>query len=87
MNELEDIQSLFQAQLLYYRKCKMNFSIQEEYILKVNDNETIEKEIFNIRSSNFIISKIISKQIMKKLISKHILEILVKEKYMNLSKS
>ena len=87
MNELEDIQSLFQAQLLQYPKFKINILIQVEYILKGNDNKTIEKEIFNIRSSNFIISKIISKQIMKKVISKHLLEILDKEKDMNLSKS
>ena len=87
MNELEDIQSLFQAQLLQYPKFKINILIQVEYILKGNDNKTIEKEIFNIRSSNFIISKIISKQIMKKVISKHLLEILDKEKEMNLSRS
>ena len=87
MNELEDIQSLFQAQLLQYPKFKINILIQVEYILKGNDNKTIEKEIFNIRSSNFIISKIISKQIMKNVISKHLLEILDKEKDMNLSRS
>ena len=87
MNELEDIQSLFQAQLLQYPKFKINILIQVEYILKGNDNKTIEKEIFNIRSSNFIISKIISKQIMKKVISKHLLELLEKEKDMNLSRS
>ena len=87
MNELEDIQSLFTVQLLQYPKFKINILIQVEYILKGNDNKTIEKEIFNIRSSNFIISKIISKQIMKKVISKHLLEILNKEKDMNLSRS
>ena len=87
MNELEDIQSLFQAQLLQYPKFKINILIQVEYILKGNDNKTIEKEIFNIRSSNFIISKIISKQIMKKVISKHLIEIIEKEKEMNLSRS
>ena len=87
MNELEDIQSLFQAQLLQYPKFKINILIQVEHILKGNDNKTIEKEIFNIRSSNFIISKIISKQIMKKVISKHLIEIIEKEKEMNLSRS
>ena len=87
MNELEDIQSLFQAQLLQYPKFKINILIQVEYILKGNDNKTIEKEIFNIRSSNFIISKIISKNIMKKVISKHLIEIIEKEKEMNLSRS
>ena len=87
MNELEDIQSLFQAQLLQYPKFKINILIQVEYILKGNDNKTIEKEIFNIRSSNLIISKILSKQIMKKGISKHLLEILHKEKDMNVSRS
>lgn len=87
MNELEDIQSLFQAQLLQYPKFKINILIQVEYILKGNDNKTIEKEIFNIRSSNFIMSKIISKNIMKKVISKHLIEIIEKEKEMNLSRS
>ena len=87
MNELEDIQSLFQAQLLQYPKFKINILIQVEYILKGNDNKTIEKEIFNIRSSNFIISKIISKKIMKKVISKHLIEIIEKEKEMNLARS
>ena len=87
MNELEDIQSLFQAQLLQYPKFKINILIQVENILKGNDNKTIEKEIFNIRSSNFIISKIISKKIMKKVISKHLIEIIEKEKEMNLSRS
>ena len=87
MNELEDIQSLFQAQLLQYPKFKINILIQVEYILKGNDNKTIEKEIFNIRSSNFIMSKIISKKNMKKVISKHLIEIIEKEKEMNLSRS
>ena len=87
MNDLEDIQSLFQARLLQYPKFKINILIQVEYILKGNDNKTIEKEIFNIRSSNFIISKIISKKIMKKVISKHLIEIIEKEKEMNLSRS
>ena len=90
MNELEDIQSLFQAQLLQYPKFKINILIQVEYILKGNDNKTIEKEIFNIRSSNFIISKIIFKiikKIVKKVISKHLIEIIEKEKEMNLSRS
>ena len=87
MNELEDIQSLFQAQLLQYPKFKINILIPVEYILKGNDNKTIEKEIFNIRSSNFIMSKIMSKKIMKKVISKHLIEIIEKEKEMNLSRS
>ena len=87
MNELEDIQSLFTVQLLHYPKFKINSLIEVEYILKGNDNKTIEKEIFNIRSSNFIISKIISKKIMKKVISKHLIEIIEKEKEMNLSRS
>ena len=87
MNELEDIQSLFTVQLLQYPKFKINILIQVEYILKGNDNKTIEKEIFNIRSSNFIMSKIMSKKIMKKVISKHLIEIIEKEKEMNLSRS
>ena len=87
MNGLEDVQILFQVQLLQYPKFKINILFQVEYILKGNANKIIEKEIFNIRSSNFIISKILSKQIMKKVISKHLLELLEKEKDMNLSRS
>ena len=37
MNELEDIQSLFQAQLLQYPKFKINILIQVEYKLILID--------------------------------------------------
>ena len=65
----------------------MYFLVQVEYILKGNDNSTMEKEIFNIRSSNFIISRIFSKKRMKQLINTHLFEILDKEKDMNLPQS
>ena len=32
-----------------------------EYILKGENNVTLEREIFNIRTSNFVVSKINSK--------------------------
>ena len=57
LNETEDIQSLIQTQLLQYPKYKINFLIQVEYILKGENNLTLEREIFHIRTSNFIISK------------------------------
>ena len=87
LNETNDIQKLLEGQLLHYPKYKCTFLVQVEYILKGNDNSTMEKEIFNIRSSNFIISRIFSKKRMKKLISTHLFEILDKEKDMNLLQS
>ena len=87
LNETEDIQKLFEGQLLQYPKYKCSILIQVEYILKGNDNMTMEQEIFNIRSSNFIISRIFSKKRMKKLIYTHLFEILDKEKDMNLPQS
>ena len=56
-HETEDIQTLLETQLLKYPKYKINFLTQIEYILKGENNITLEKEIFNIRTSNFIISK------------------------------
>ena len=55
--------------------------------MKGNDNSTMEKEIFNIRSSNFIISRIFSKKRMKQLINTHLCEVWDKEKDMNLPQS
>ena len=66
-NETENIQKLFESHLLLYPKDKCNILIQIKYILKGSDNTTLEKEIFNIRTSNFIISKTFSKKYMKKL--------------------
>ena len=48
---------------------------------------TLEKEIFNIRSSNFLISRSASTKSLRKLIIQHIFEILDKEKEMNLPQS
>ena len=86
-NEAENIQKLFDSQLLLYPKYKYNVLVQIEYILRAADNTTLEKEIFNIRTSNFIISKTFSKKYMKKIINKHLFEILGKEKDMNLPQS
>ena len=66
LNETEDIQKRFDSQLLQYPKYKCSILIKVEYILKGNDNMTMEKEMFNIRGSNFIISRIFSKKRMKK---------------------
>ena len=86
-NETEDIQKLLEAQLLQYPKYKCSILIQVEYILKGHDNVTMEKEIFNIRSSNFIISRSASTKSLRKLINQHFFEILDKEKEMNLPQS
>ena len=87
MNEIEDIQKLFESQTLQYPKYKVSILIQVEYILKGIDNVTTEREIFNLRSSNFIISKIFSSRTLKKVINKHLFEIIDREKNMNLPQS
>ena len=58
-----------------------------EYILKGENNVTLEREIFNIRTSNFVVSKTTSKKTLRKIINDHLLEILTKEKDMNLPQS
>lgn len=87
LNETNDIQHLIEAQLLQYPKYKLNFLIQMEYILKGENNVTLEREIFNIRTSNFVISKTTSKKTLRKIINDHLFEILTKEKDMNLPQS
>ena len=66
LNETDDIRKLIETQLLRYPKYKINFLTQIEYILKGEDNITLEREIFNIRTSNFIISNTSSKNKFKK---------------------
>ena len=87
LNEIEDIQRLFEIQLLHYPKYKVNILVQVEYILKGIDNETTEKEIFNLKSSNFFVSKTLSRISLKKLIHKTLLEILGRENDLNLPQS
>ena len=87
LNETEDIQSLIQTQLLQYPKYKINFLIQVEYILKGENNLTLEREIFHIRTSNFVVSKANSSKNLKKIINNHLFEIFSKEKDMNLPQS
>ena len=87
LNETNDIQHLIEAQLLQYPKYKLNFLIQMEYILKGENNVTLEREIFNIRTSNFVVSKTTSKKTLRKIINDHLFEILTKEKDMNLPQS
>ena len=87
LNETNDIQHLIEAQLLQYPKYKLNFLIQMEYILKGENNVTLEREIFNIRTSNFVVSKTTSKKTLRKIINDHLFEILSKEKDMNLPQS
>ena len=87
LNETNDIQHLIEAQLLQYPKYKLNFLIQMEYILKGENNVTLEREIFNIRTSNFVVSKTTSKKTLREIINDHLFEILGKEKDMNLPQS
>ena len=87
LNETNDIQHLIETQLLQYPKYKLNFLIQMEYILKGENNVTLEREIFNIRTSNFVVSKTTSKKTLRKIINDHLFEILTKEKDMNLPQS
>ena len=87
MNEVDDIRNLFDVQLLEYPKYKCSILIQVEYLLKGTDNTVLEKEIFNIRTSNFIISKTVSKRSLRTTITKYLFEIITKEKDMNLPQS
>ena len=87
LNETNDIQHLIETQLLQYPKYRLNFLIQLEYILKGENNVTLEREIFNIRTSNFVVSKTSSKKTLRKIINDHLFEILGKEKDMNLPQS
>ena len=87
LNETDDIRKLIETQLLRYPKYKINFLTQIEYILKGEDNITLEREIFNIRTSNFIISNTTSKNRFKKMINDNLFEIIAKEKDMNLPQS
>ena len=87
LNGCEDIRKLIEVQLLTYPKYKINFLTQIEYILKGEDNITLEREIFNIRTSNFIISNTSSKNKFRKMINDHLFEIIEKEKDMNLPQS
>ena len=84
LSEKDDIQKLIETQLLKYPKYKINFLTQVEYILLGENNTILEREIFNIRSSNFIISKALSNKQFKRFVNDHLFEILGKEKVMNL---
>ena len=66
LNEVKDIQNLFDVQLLEYPKYKCSLLIQVEYLLKGTDNTVLEKELFNIRTSNFIIPKTFTKKLFEK---------------------
>ena len=87
LNETDDIKKLIETQLLIYPKYKINFLTQIEYILKGENDVTIENEIFNIRTSNFLISNTTSQNKFKKIINDHLFEIIAKEKDMNLPQS
>ena len=76
---------IFFKTILEYLKCKVNINIQSEYILKGIDKLTSQKELFNLRSSKFRISRLISSNHLRKIISKYLFEILHKEKDMNLA--
>ena len=86
-NETEDIQSLIYTRLPQYPKYKVNFLVQIEYTLKGENNLTLEREIFHIRISNFVVSKAYSSKNLKKIINSHLFEIFSKENHMNLPQS
>ena len=87
LNEVSDTKKLIETELLKYPKFKINFLVQAEYVLKGQNNFVMEPEIFNIRSSNFVISKNFSNKKFEKVIKDHLFEILTKEKDMNLPQS
>ena len=74
LNETEDIQSLIHTQFLQYPKYKVNLLVQIEYILKGENNLTLEREIFHIRTSNFVVSKANSSKTLKNVINNHLFE-------------
>ena len=80
LNETEDIQSLIHTQLLQYPKYKVNILVQIEYILRGENNLTLEKEIFHIRTSNFVVSKAYSRKTLKKLLTIIYLKYFLKKK-------
>ena len=56
--------------------------------MRLGENDiTLENEIFNIRTSNFIVSNTTSQKKFKKIINDHLFEIITKEKDMNLPQS
>ena len=65
----------------------VNFLVQIEYILKGKNSLTLEREIFHIRTYNFIVSKSNSSKTLKKIIINHLFEIFHKEKIMSLPQS
>ena len=65
----------------------MNILVQIEYILKGENNLTLEKEIFHIWTSNCVVPKANSIDDLKKIINNHLFEIISKEKDMNLPQS
>ena len=71
-NEIPSIQDFLQKHVLEYPKYKVNINVQVEYILKGTDNVISEKELFNLRSSNFIISRSHSHNSMKIILRKRI---------------
>ena len=83
LNETEDIQSLIHTQFLQYPKYKVNLLVQIEYILKGENNLSLEREIFHIRTSNFVASKANSSKTLRKTINIHLFEIIYEEKDMN----
>ena len=87
LNEVGDIQKLIETQLLNYHKFKINFLVQVEYILQGENNIILEREIFNVRSSNFVISRNLAKKKFEKTVKDHLFEIMSKEKDMNLPQS
>ena len=87
LNETEDIQSLIHTQFLQYPKYKVNLLVQIEYILKGENNLLLEREIFHIRTSNFVVSKANSSKTLSKIIYNHLFEMISKEKEMSLPQS
>ena len=81
------LKKLIETELLKYPKFKINFLVQAEYVLEGENNIVMEREIFNIRSSNFVISKNFPNKKFEKVIKDHLIEILTKEKDMNLPQS
>ena len=77
-NEIDGLVTFLKSKLSLYPKFKININIQAENILRGNDNEISEKELFNLRSSNFIISRVNSNKYLQTIIKKHLFKIIQK---------
>ena len=79
--------SLIQKEFLHYPKYKINFNLQDEYILKNEINNTIEIELLICDQQTFQYQFFFSKNKLKRIFVNHFFEIINKENDMKLPQS